>query len=94
VTGGWVNELKQAGLSDLTPDKLIALKIHGADAAWLQAIQALGYPNLTPETAVALRIHQVTPEFIRLAQSKFKNITLEQLIQLKQLGILKSPEII
>jgi beta-lactamase regulating signal transducer with metallopeptidase domain len=94
VTADWINELKQAGLRDLTPDKLVALKIHGADGAWHRGIQALGYPDLSPELAVTLRIHQITPAFIREAQSKFKNLTLEQVIRLKLMGILKSPEII
>jgi hypothetical protein len=94
VTADWVNGLKQTGLGDLTPDKLIALKIHGADGAWVRGIQSLGYPNLSSEMAVTLRIHQITPEFIREAHSKFKDLTLEQVIQLKLMGILKTPTII
>ena len=36
---------------------------------------------------VAMRIHDVTPDFIRSAVKRFKDLSLEKLIQLKQFGI-------
>jgi beta-lactamase regulating signal transducer with metallopeptidase domain len=87
VTPDFVSEMKALGLRDLTPDNLVALRIHGADPSFVRQVQALGYRNVTVDDIVAMRIHGVTPEFIRSAVSRFKNLTLEKLVQLKQFGI-------
>jgi len=94
VTADFLNEMKQTGMQNLKADELIAFKIHGVDATWIRQIQSLGYPKLSADQLVSLRIHGITPEFIREAQSNFKDVTIDQLIQLKRLGILKTPRII
>lgn len=88
VTAAFINELKQVGLQDLNADKIIELKIQGADPVWIRQIQSLGYSNVSAENFIELRIQGVTPDFIREARNRFKDLTIDQLIQLKQFGIL------
>jgi hypothetical protein len=88
ITSEFVRQLQQAGFQNPRPDDVISLKIHGADPAWIRQIQSLGLSGLSIDRIVELRIHGITPEFIQEARKRFPNITLDQLIQLKQLGIL------
>jgi beta-lactamase regulating signal transducer with metallopeptidase domain len=91
VTADFIRELKQTGLRELNADKIVELKVQGADPAWIRQIQSLGYPNVSVDDAIELRDEGVTAEFIREARTRFKAVTIDQLIQLKQLGILKTP---
>ncbi|HEY7392925.1 MAG TPA: M56 family metallopeptidase [Bryobacteraceae bacterium] len=88
VTSEFVSQLHQAGFQNLKPDDVISLRIHGADPAWIRQIQSLGFSDLSIDKIVQLRIHGITPEFIQEARKHFPNISLDQLIQLKQFGIL------
>jgi beta-lactamase regulating signal transducer with metallopeptidase domain len=91
----FMNGLKQVGWSNLKPDQLIALRIHGVTADSVRQMQGLGYPNLSVDEAIGFRINGVTPEFIREAQRHgFKNLKPDQLVRLRQMDILKAPEII
>jgi beta-lactamase regulating signal transducer with metallopeptidase domain len=90
VTADFIQELHQAGLQNPKPDDLIALKIHGADPAWIRQVQALGFPGLTVDKMVQFRIFGITPAFIQDARKRFPNVSLDQLIALKQFGILDS----
>jgi beta-lactamase regulating signal transducer with metallopeptidase domain len=91
VTADFIKELKQTGLRELNADKIVELKVQGADPAWIRQVQSLGYPNVSVDDAIELRDEGVTAEFIREARTRFKAVTIDQLIQLKQLGILKTP---
>jgi hypothetical protein len=88
VSSEFVHQLQEAGFQKLRPDDVINLKIHGADPAWIRQIQSLGFQGLSIDRIVELRIHGITPEFIQEARKRFPNVSLDQLIQLKQLGIL------
>jgi hypothetical protein len=89
VTADFMTELKQAGVAVADPDDLIALRIHGANANWIRQIQSLGFSNIAVEDLVSLRVHGITPDFITEARKIFKDLSLDQLIALKQFDILK-----
>jgi hypothetical protein len=53
-------------------------------------LKAEGYSGISPETAVRLKNHNINRDFIQRAKAKgFTNITLDQLIKLRNNDILK-----
>jgi beta-lactamase regulating signal transducer with metallopeptidase domain len=62
--GSYIDEMKSAGLSNLTVDQLIAMKIHGIDADYVQGMKQAGV-GLDPDQLVAMKIHGATPEYVR-----------------------------
>jgi beta-lactamase regulating signal transducer with metallopeptidase domain len=58
------SEPEEAGTRSLTPDELVAFRIHGVTAEFVKSIAALGYDRADPDDILALRIHGVTPSDI------------------------------
>jgi hypothetical protein len=57
---------------------------------YIKALQSAGY-KFGVSDLISARVQDVTPEFIERAQKHgFKDLTLQKLIQLRQLGILDS----
>jgi len=83
VTPAYVRELKGAGLTSLTPQQAVNLKIGRITAAKIAEYKRLGY-NLTPSQLSDFGIHRITPEFIAEQRAAGeKNLTPERLIELK-----------
>jgi beta-lactamase regulating signal transducer with metallopeptidase domain len=63
-SGSYIDGLKAEGLTDLSIDELISMKIQGVTAQYVREIHAL---DLKPDVneLVAMKIHGVTPEIIR-----------------------------
>jgi beta-lactamase regulating signal transducer with metallopeptidase domain len=88
VTAEFITEMKSFGLTNLSADDVTAFRIHGVNAGFIKSIQALGY-RPTPDDLVGLRVHGVTPDFIENVRSHgFKDVTLEQVMELKRLNII------
>jgi beta-lactamase regulating signal transducer with metallopeptidase domain len=87
ITPEYVKEINALGLQ---PDagELIGMKVQGVDAEYLKKMQAAGF-KLDVGDAIEAKVMGVTPEFIEKARSHgFKNLTLHQLIGLKETGVL------
>ena len=68
--------------------ELIGMKVQGIDADYLRKMQAAGI-KLDVGDAIGAKVMGVTPEFIEKARSHgFKDLSLHQLIGLKQSGAL------
>ena len=67
---------------------LIRLAGPGVTADWIRQVQSLGYPKLSVEDAVRLRGQGITQDYIREARRRFKDISINDLIRLKEAGIL------
>jgi bla regulator protein blaR1 len=95
----YIDGMKSAGLSDLSADDLIALKIQGVTPEYVRAIHELG---LQPgaDALVGLKVQGVTPEYIKELRSlgfkpdvdeivgmKVQGVTAEYVQQLKAVGI-------
>jgi hypothetical protein len=76
------------GYKDLTINDAIRLREHGASPDWIRQVQSLGYPNVSLNDVIRLREQGLTPEAIRDARNRFKDLTINQLIGLKESGIL------
>ncbi len=87
ITPEYVKEINALGLQ---PDagELIGMKVQGVDAEYLKKMQAAGF-KLDVGDAIGAKVMGVTPEFVEKARSHgFKNLTLHQLIGLKETGVL------
>jgi hypothetical protein len=83
TSGGWLDEIQQAGFRDLDVDKLIALKIHDVNGEYIRQMRARGLQP-TADQLVALRIHDVTAEFIDgLKQAGLTDLKADDLIALR-----------
>ena len=87
VTPEYVKSINALGLH---PDagELIGMKVQGVDSEYLSKMQAAGF-KLSVEDAIGAKVMGVTPEFIEKARSHgFKDLTMQQLIELKNAGVL------
>jgi len=88
VTPEFIKELEVAGYTNLSADDLTGFRIHGVSPIYIKSIQALGYKP-SADQLMSLRIHNVTAEFIETVKSRgFTDVTLDQLIELRQLNII------
>jgi hypothetical protein len=88
ITPEYINTLRDAGYGNLPAKQLMAFAVHGITPAFINGIRAAGYSNVAAKDLVSLRIFGVTPEFIRKARSRLGELTVKQLISLKNIGIL------
>jgi beta-lactamase regulating signal transducer with metallopeptidase domain len=87
----YINELAEAGYSDLSVDDLIKFKIHGVTGDYARSLKAIGFQP-SPSDLVALRIHGVTAEFAQALQAGgFANVTIQQLVSGRIHGV--SPDV-
>lgn len=72
-----------------TADQLLEVRIHGITPQSIQEVRSLGYPDISVDKILEMKIHGVTSDFVREAKQRFKDLTLDQIIQLKIYNILK-----
>src|SRR5258708_37231932 len=61
--GSYIDGLKAAGLSEITVDELIALKVQGVTPEYVRAIREYGV-HMVVGLLVRLKVQGVTPEYI------------------------------
>jgi len=89
VTPEYVRQIHALGLKPSTQE-LISMRIQDVTPEYIKALQSAGF-RLEIDEIVRAKIQDVTPEFIEQAHKHgFKDLTLQKLIQLRQLGILDS----
>jgi len=87
VTPEYVREIRALGLNP-SADEIVGMKVQDVSADYIKALQSAGFKPDVDEI-VGAKVQGVTPEFIDLARKHgFQNLTLDKLIQLKNLGIL------
>lgn len=70
----------------LTPEELVAFKIHGVTPEFIDEMAALGGP-MKPDDLVALRIHSVDREYVSRMKALFPELTLEEALAFKIHGV-------
>jgi len=89
VTPEYVRDIRALGLKPSTSE-LIAMRVQDVSPEYIKALQAAGF-KLSVSDIISAKVQDVSPEFIERAQKHgFKDLTLQKLIQLRQLGILDS----
>ena len=87
ITPEYIEQLRAKGFQ-LDLEDVIGMKIHGITPEYITQMRDTGLV-LDTEDIVALKINDITPEFIKEAQSHgFKDLDVEQLIQLKFADVL------
>jgi beta-lactamase regulating signal transducer with metallopeptidase domain len=89
ITPEYIRTLRDAGYGNLAAKQLTEFAIHRVTPAFISGIRAAGFGNLSPKELVSLRVYDITPEFIRKSRSRLGDLTIKQLISLKNMGILK-----
>jgi hypothetical protein len=90
VTPEYVRDIRALGLKP-TVDDLVSMRIHGVTPEFIKALQAAGF-KVDIDGIVSARIHGVTEDFIKgTREHGFKDLDLDKLIRLKELGIMESP---
>jgi beta-lactamase regulating signal transducer with metallopeptidase domain len=67
-TGSYIEGLESAGLTNLSVDELISLKVQGVTPDYIRDIRATGLKP-TVRDLISMKVQGVTPEFIRALQS-------------------------
>jgi len=68
---------------------MIGLRVQGVTPEYIKALQTAGF-KLSIDDVIGAKVQGITPEFIDKAQKHgFQNLTIEELIQLKRVGVLE-----
>lgn len=92
VTPEYVRDLRAAGLK-LSPDQIVGLKVQGVTPEYVKALRGTGLNDFRddPDSYISAKVQGITPEFIAQVQKHgFKDIDLDKLIEIKNLGILEN----
>jgi len=89
VTPEYVRDIRALGLKP-SVNEFISMRVQDVTPEYIKALQAAGY-KFSVNDIISAKVQDVSPEFIERAQKHgFKDLTLQKLIQLRQLGILDS----
>jgi beta-lactamase regulating signal transducer with metallopeptidase domain len=87
----YIDGLKSEGLTDLSVDQLIAMKVQGVTPEYVHRIHALGLKPDVDEL-IAMRVQGVSPELIRELRDSGVTSEIDQIIAMKVQGV--TPEYI
>lgn len=84
------DQMQAAGLTDLTPERLIELKSLRITPRCIEEMNALGFGKLNEEQIVQVSAMHIDADFMqRVREHGFGKLTLEQVIQLKASGVIQ-----
>jgi beta-lactamase regulating signal transducer with metallopeptidase domain len=87
VTPEYIRDIRALGLNP-SAEELIGMKVQGVNADYIKTLQSGGFKPDVDEV-IGAKVQGITPEFIDAARKHgFKDLTIDKLIQLKNLGIL------
>lgn len=85
--GSYIEELKGAGLKDLSVDHLIALKVQGVTPEYVREMRASGLDPSTRDL-IAMRVQGVSPDYVkRVRAAGWHDITTREIIAMKVQGV-------
>jgi len=89
--GSYIDALTAAGLSNLSVEDLISLKVQGVTADYVRQIKAAGF-DPTIRELISLKVQGVSPEYIRDIHATGLKPSVHELIGMKIQGV--SPEFV
>ena len=83
----YIESLKEAGLTNLSVDELIALKVQGVTGEYVKAMKDLGL-KIEPENLIGMKVQGITPEYVRGMRDLFgQQLDSDALIGMKVQGV-------
>jgi beta-lactamase regulating signal transducer with metallopeptidase domain len=87
VTPEYVREIRALGLKP-DNDEIIGMRVQGVTPEYVKALQATGL-KFNVDELIGAKVQGITPELVEKGRKHgFQNLTLEKLIQLRQLGVM------
>ena len=86
-TQSYIDSLKAAGLSNLTVDELVSLKIQGVTAEYVKSMKELGL-KADPDELIGMKIQGVTPNYVKeMRAATSQNLDTDAIIGMKIQGV-------
>jgi len=82
----YIDSLKDAGLTNLSADELIGLKVQGVTGEYVKAMKELGL-KIDPDELIGLKVQGITPEYVKEMKSLGMKVDSDALIGMKVQGI-------
>ena len=89
--GSYIDSLKAEGLTNISVDDLVAMKIQGVTADYVRQLHQLGLQP-GPDDLIAMKIQGVTPDYIRSMRASGITANADDLVAMKIQGV--TPEYI
>jgi beta-lactamase regulating signal transducer with metallopeptidase domain len=86
ATGSYIDNMKAAGIGEVTVDQLIAMKIQGVTPEYVRGLHELGF-HPTADELVGMRIQGVTPEYVRDVRALGLNPNADQIMAMRIQGV-------
>jgi len=83
---GFIEQMRAAGLKDITVDQAIALKVQGVTPDYVRQMHALGF-SLDAEELIALRVQGVIPQYVQEMRATGLKPTADQFVGMKVQGV-------
>jgi hypothetical protein len=88
VSGAFIQQMRAAGLGDLSVDDLIELHNHDVTPRFVRELREAGFSGLTCHELVELRNHGIGAAFMRqMRDVGFDDVALDQLVALYNHGV-------
>jgi bla regulator protein blaR1 len=88
VRAEYVQEIHSLGFGPYTLKQVIEFRVHGVRPEMFRAFKESGYTRPEPREIIEAQIHGLRAEHLRAAKEYGPNLTLKQIIRLKQAGVL------
>lgn len=88
VDPAWVREIESAGLGTYNKQQIIDFRRNGVRVELLRALKDAGFQGADPREIVELQQQGVGPRNLQEARQYGPNLTLRQIIRLKQAGVI------
>lgn len=89
VTPEWIGGFTRAGYGAMPADDLIQLKALNITPDFIRGFDQIGYHHLPVDTLVQMKALGITPEFVRGKASADRQLSVDELVQLKLFGRLR-----
>jgi beta-lactamase regulating signal transducer with metallopeptidase domain len=83
----YIDAMKAAGLTDLTVDQLVGMKVQGITPEYVKSIKDLGL-KIDPDTLIGMKVQGVTPNYVaEMRAATGQSLDADDLIGLKVQGV-------
>jgi beta-lactamase regulating signal transducer with metallopeptidase domain len=84
--GSYIDEMKAAGLQNLTVDEIVALKVQGVTAEYARTMLALEL-KVDADELVAMKVQGITPEYVKSVRDMGLKVDADELVAMKVQGV-------